>query len=101
MGAGTLLVVREGERDRTETVLLLVVWVVPLLAAVGLLVAADLLLLAGALLAVEVTVGLLVLLIARRPKKPSVRRPAWLVPAGMVGVLLVLLGITLAAAQFG
>ena len=57
----------EGKRDRTETVVLVVVWVLPLLGAAALLAAAGLWVLAGALLAVEAVVGLLVRAAVRRP----------------------------------
>ena len=56
----------EGKRDRTETVVLVVVWVLPLLGAAALLAAAGLWVLAGALLAVEAVVGLLVRAAVRR-----------------------------------
>ena len=56
----------EGKRDRTETVVLVVVWVLPLLAASALLAAAGLPVLAGALLAVEAVVALLVRAAVRR-----------------------------------
>jgi hypothetical protein len=48
------------ERDRADTVVLVVVWVLPLLGAAALLAAAGLPLLGGALLAVELVVGLCV-----------------------------------------
>ena len=88
-------------RDRTETVVLLLVWVLPLLAAAGLLALAGLPLVAGALLAVEAVVALSVLVASRRPPRPARERPAWVVPAVMVGVLLALTGVTVVAARFG
>ena len=86
------------DRDRADTVVLVVVWVLPLLAAATLLAAAGLPLIAGALLAVEAVVGLCVYAAQRRPSRPGRSAPAWVVPAAMVGVLL---GVTLVAVAFG
>lgn len=89
------------ERDRADTVVLVVVWVLPLLAAAALLAAAGLPLIAAALLAIEVVVGLTVYAARRRPARPARPTPAWVVPAAMVGVLVALLGVTLLAAALG
>ena len=89
------------ERDRADTVVLVVVWVLPLLAAAALLAAAGLPLIAGALLAVEVVVGLCVYAARSRPARPGRPTPAWVVPAAMAGVLVVLLGVTLLAVALG
>ena len=89
------------ERDRADTVVLLVVWVLPLLGAVALLAAAGLPLIAGALLAVEAVVAVCVYAARRRAARPSRPAPGWVVPAAMVGVLVALLGVTLVAASLG
>lgn len=83
-------------RDRFETILLLVVWVLPVLVAAGLLVAVGLAWFAFALVAIEATVGLIVAAVRRRPERsagPS--RHPWVVPAVLIGVLLALLAGTL------
>jgi len=89
------------ERDRTEVVLVLVVWVLPLLALVGLLVAADLAVIAGALLAVEVLVAGAVVLARRLPASEAGAGRGWLAPVGMVLVLVALVGVAIVAAQAG
>ncbi|MCW2681350.1 MAG: hypothetical protein JWM62_2751 [Frankiales bacterium] len=89
------------ERDRADNVVLVVVWVLPLLGAAALLAAAGLPLIAGALLAVEVVVGLCVYVARRRPATPEQPTPAWVVPAAMAGVLVALLAVTLLAVAFG
>ena len=89
------------ERARSDTAVLVVVWVLPLLAAAGLLALAGLPLLAAALLAVEAVVALCVRA-ARRPERRARRpAPAWVVPVAMVGVLVALLALTLVAAALG
>ena len=88
-------------RDRTETVVLLLVWVLPLLAASALLAAAGLPLVAGALLAVEVVVGLLALAATRRPDRAATPARAWGVPAVMVAVVGGLVVLTVLIARFG
>jgi hypothetical protein len=92
---------RVTERDRADTVVLLVLWVLPLLAASGLLAAAGLPLLAGALLVVEAGVGLCVHLARRRPARNRGPAPGWVVPAAMVGVLVAMVGVTLVAVALG
>ena len=92
---------RSEGRDTTETVLLVVVWVVPLLAAAALLAAAGLRLLAVALVVIEATVGLLVYLTVRPRSAPTTPRPAWLVPVLMLAALVAVLGVTLLAVRFG
>ena len=89
------------ERDRTEVVLVLVVWVLPLLALVGLLVAADLAVIAGALLAVELLVAAAVVLARRLPAREAGTGRGWLAPVGIVLVLVALVGVALVAAQAG
>jgi hypothetical protein len=89
------------ERDRADTVVLVVVWVLPLLGAAALLAAAGLPLLGGALLAVELVVGLCVYAVRRRPGRPARPAPPWVVPAAMLGVVLAMLGIAALAARFG
>ncbi len=82
-------------------VIVLVVWVLPLLALVGLLVAADLPVLAGALLTVEVLVAGAVVLARRLPAREPGTGRAWLAPVGMVVVLLALVGVAVLAAAAG
>lgn len=89
------------ERDRADTVVLVVVWVLPLLGAAALLVAAGLPLIAGSLLAIEAVVGLTVYAVRRRPAGPSRPAPGWVVPAAMGGVLVALLAVTLLAVALG
>ena len=91
----------EGGRDRFETVVLVLVWVLPLLLTAAVLVWIGLAWLAGALLAVEATAAGLVLLFRGRPDRPVRPRPPWVVPVVMVAVLLALLGVTLLAAELG
>ena len=98
--------VAEGQRDRSDVVVLVLFWTLPLLAAAGLLLAAGLPQAALALVAVEVLVGVAVAVAARRPdERPDERppRPArpWVVPAAMVGVLVGLVGVTLLAVRLG
>lgn len=81
------------ERDRADTVVLVAVWVLPLLGAAALLVAAGLPLIAAALVAVEVVVGVCVYAARRRPSRPGRRTPVWVVPAAMVGVVVAMLGV--------
>lgn len=87
--------------DRTEVVLVLVVWVLPLLALVGLLVAADLAVIAGALLAVELIVAAAVVLARRLPAREPGAGRGWLAPVGMVLVLVALVGVAVVAAASG
>ena len=87
-------------RDRTETVVLVLFWVLPLLVVSGLLASVGLVVIAIALLAVEAVVGLAVLVARRRPARPGKQRP-WLVPAAMGGVLVALVAVTLLAARVG
>jgi hypothetical protein len=90
-----------GDRDRADTVVLVVVWVLPLLGAAALLAAAGLPLLGGALLAVELVVGLCVYAARRRPARPGRRTPSWVVPAAMLGVVLAMLGVAALAPPSG
>ena len=92
---------RDAGRDRFETGVLLVVWVLPLLATAALLVWIGLAWLAGALLVIEVVAAGLVLLARRRPSREARPRPPWVVPVVMLGVLLALLGVTLVAVELG
>jgi hypothetical protein len=93
--------VHEAGRDRSDVVVLVVVWVLPLLAASALLALAGLPLIAGALLAVEAAVGLCVLLASRRPARPAREPRPWAVPLAMLAVLVGLLGLTLLAVRLG
>jgi hypothetical protein len=81
-------------RDRTDLVVLLVVWVLPLLVVAGLLAMAGLPQLAVALVAIEVAVAAIVAAARRRPERPAgpSSRP-WLVPLAMVLVLVSLAGV--------
>lgn len=89
------------ERDRTETVLLVVLWVVPLLGAAWLLAAAGLPVLAGVLLVVEAALATAVVVARRRPARSAGASRPWAVPAAMLLVLVGLLGITLVAVELG
>ena len=88
-------------RDRTESVVLVLFWVLPLLVVSGLLASAGLVVIAVALLAVEAVVALAVLVARRRPARPERTTKPWLVPAAMGGVLLGLVAVTLVAARVG
>ena len=81
-------------RDRTDLVVLLVVWVLPLLVVAGLLAAAGLPQLALALVAIELAVAAVVAVVRRRPQRPAgpAQRP-WLVPLAMVLVLVAFAGV--------
>jgi hypothetical protein len=81
-------------RDRSELVVLLVVWVLPLLLVAGLLAAAGLPQLAVALVVIEVVVAGVVAIARRRPARPAApaQRP-WLIPLAMVLVLVALAGL--------
>jgi hypothetical protein len=83
--------------DRSELVVLLVVWVLPLLLVAGLLAAAGLPQLAIALVAIEVAVAVVVAVARRRPARPTApaQRP-WLIPLAMVLVLVALAGLGVA-----
>ena len=90
-----------GGPDRTEVVLVLVVWVLPMFALVGLLVAVDLPVIAAALLTVELLVAGAVVAARRLPARTGGSGRPWLVPAAMVLLLVVLVGVAVVAAQFG
>lgn len=94
---------RSDRRDRTDSVVLLVVWVLPLLAASGLIAAAGLPLLAVALIVVEVAVAGGIVLARRRPARsqPKPAAPAWLVPAVMVLALAATAGVALVVSALG
>lgn len=81
--------------------IVLVVWVLPLLALVGLLLAADLAVIAGALLTVEVLVAGAVVVARRLPRREPGEGRAWLAPVGMVVLLLALVGVAVVAAGAG
>ena len=92
----------EGQRDRSDVVVLVLFWTLPLLAAAALLVAAGLPQVAVALVVVEVLVGVGVAVAARRPDaRPTQPARPWVVPAVMVGVLVGLVGLTLLAVRLG
>ena len=90
-----------GRRDRTETVVLVLFWVLPLLVVSGLLASVGLVVIAVALLAVEALVALAVLLARRRPARPQRASRPWVVPVAMGAVLLGLVAVTLLAARVG
>lgn len=81
--------------------LVVVVWVLPLLVLVGLLVAADLAVIAAALLTVEVLVAGAVVLARRLPRREAGTGRGWLAPVGMVVLLLALVGVAVIAAGAG
>ena len=87
---------------RTDVVLLLVVYVIPVGVAAVLLALADLGVLAVALVVVEAVVATSVYAVRRRPERPAepTRRP-WLVPASMIGALALLIVVTVIASHLG
>jgi len=89
-------------RDPFTVVVVLLVYVLPLGAAVALLWVVGLPFLAVSLLVVEAVVAAAVV-VAKRPARVTARAPlpTWVVPAAMVGVLGALLGVTLLAARLG
>lgn len=89
-------------RDPFAFVLVLVLYVLPLGAAVVVLFVVGLPVLAVSLLVIEAGVVAAVV-IARRPAKPSTgrTRPGWVVPAGMVGLLLAMVGATIYLSSLG
>ena len=97
---GTSEAVESEGTDRTDLVLVLVCYVVPLLGAAVLLVLVGLGGLAAALLAVEVVVASVTFAVRRRPARPAgpARRP-WLVPLAMLAVLALLGGVAVLAAR--
>lgn len=91
-------------RDPFALGLVLVLYVLPLGAAVVLLALAGLPLIAGALVVVELVVAGLVVL-ARRPPRPTspgaAGRSGWVVGAALVAVLAALVGVAVVASRFG
>ena len=88
---------------RSSLVAVLVIYVLPVAAAVWFLTSRGLGVLALALVAVEVVVALTVLA-ARRPvpqARPAPSRRPWLVPLLMVGALGAFVGIAVLAARSG
>ena len=87
---------------RTDLVLLLVVYVIPVGVAAVLLALADLGVLAIALVVVEAVVATSVYAVRQRPEQPAepTRRP-WLVPTAMIGALGLMVVVTIIASQAG
>jgi hypothetical protein len=87
---------------RTDLVLLLVVYVIPVGVAAVLLALADLGVLAVALVVIEAVVAATVVAARRQPERPVApsRRP-WLVPAAMIGALLLMVVVAAVASQAG
>ena len=87
---------------RTDLVLLLVVYVIPVGVAAVLLALADLGILAIALVVIEAVVATTVYVARQRPETPAQpsRRP-WLVPAAMIGALGLMVVIAVVASRAG
>jgi uncharacterized membrane protein len=87
---------------RTDLVLLLVVYVIPVGVAAVLLALADLGILAVALVVIEAVVATTVYVARQQPERPAEpsRRP-WLVPASMIGALGVMVVIAIIASKQG
>ncbi|MDT7539258.1 MAG: hypothetical protein QOI82_2843 [Actinomycetota bacterium] len=87
---------------RTDVVLLLVVYVIPVGVAAVLLALADLGVLAIALVVIEAIVATTVYVARQRPETPAQpsRRP-WLVPAAMIGALGLMVVVAVIASQAG
>jgi hypothetical protein len=87
---------------RTEIVLLLVVYVIPVGVAAVLLALADLGVLAIALVVIEAVVATSVYVVRRTPERPAQpsQRP-WLVPTIMIGALAVMVVIAAVASSRG
>ena len=87
---------------RTDLVLLLVVYVIPVGVAAVLLALADLGVLAIALVVIEAVVATTVYVARQQPETPAEpsRRP-WLVPAAMVGALGLMVIIAIIASHEG
>jgi hypothetical protein len=85
---------------RTDLVLLLVVYVIPVGVAAVLLALADLGILAIALVVIEAVVATSVYVARQRPEQPAQpsRRP-WLVPAAMIGALGLMVVVAVVAAH--
>jgi hypothetical protein len=85
---------------RNHLVPLLVVWVIPVAVAAALLALADLAFLAIALVIIELVVGAAVALARKQPdSRPDPTRRPWLVPTLMLGSLLLMGVIAVAASQ--
>jgi uncharacterized membrane protein len=87
---------------RTDVVLLLVVYVIPVGVAAVLLALADLGILAVALVVIEAVVATTVYVARRQPERPAepTSRP-WLVPAAMIGALGLMVVIAVVASHAG
>jgi small-conductance mechanosensitive channel len=87
---------------RSDLVLLLVVYVIPVGVAAVLLTLADLGILAVALVIIEAIVATTVYVARQRPEQPAVpsKRP-WLVPASMIGALGLMVVVAIIASQAG
>jgi hypothetical protein len=87
---------------RTDVVLLLVVYVIPVGVAAVLLALADLGVLAVALVVIEAVVATSVYVVRRAPERPAQpsQRP-WLVPAIMVGALGLMVAVAVIASSMG
>lgn len=87
---------------RTDLVLLLVVYVIPVGVAAVLLALADLAILAVALVIIEGVVAAMIYAVRRRPETPATpsRRP-WLIPASMLGALGLMVLVAVIASYAG
>lgn len=87
---------------RTDLVLLLVVYVIPVGVAAVLLALADLGVLAIALVVIEAVVATTVYVARRQPERaPEPTRRPWLVPAAMIGALGLMVVVAVVASQAG
>jgi hypothetical protein len=87
---------------RSDLVLLLVVYVIPVGVAAVLLALADLGILAIALVIIEAIVATMVYVARRTPDRPTEpsKRP-WLVPAAMIGALGLMVVVAIIASSAG
>ena len=87
---------------RSDLVLLLVVYVIPVGVAAVLLALADLGILAIALVIIEAIVATMVYVARQTPERPATpsKRP-WLVPAAMIGALGLMVVVAVVASSAG
>ena len=85
---------------RSDLVLILTVYVIPVGVAAVLLALADLAILAIALVVIEAVVAAMVFAVRQRPEAPSQpsTRP-WLIPAAMIAALGLMVVVAVVASQ--
>lgn len=87
---------------RTDLVLLLVVYVIPVGVAAVLLALADLGILAVALVVIEAVVAATVYAVRQRPEAaPEPSRRPWLIPASMIAALGLMVVVAVVASHAG